>query len=1482
VARTRAGTLVTIAVAAALVVVNPGGVAAADDPPAGGPALTLAPVADRTIDIYPGLVPIQPTVIPLATEPGGAAYTVRTTSTDKARVVLDGDELVVTPRAAGTLAVEVVAEKDGYAPARDDFVVHVVSRTQSGEYDWSGSAKIGGSGYVTGTVFSQIEPNVLYAMTDIGGAYRYDFARDYWVGLNDDATDHSAAYAPDDPRGPGRGATFVAGIVPDPVKKGRVYMAAGGSATNAAIYRSDDYGDHWKRFPIATTINGNDGSNRSTGPRLAVDPRDNRIVYFASQTAGLWKSVDAGEHFARISDAGDTAVDFRPTFVAIDPHGPVAQDGSSARVLVGTIGSTTTNAPAVSESNPLQQRPYHSIFVSQDGAATFAELPGQPDARVDRQYGGFVAEHVAFDPTGKLVVAYAEFSLANLTGVGSNSNFAQDGRVYRFDLDAGTSQDVTPQNVFTKEYPALTATDIANGQVMQRGGIGGISVDPRRPGVMVASSFHRHANFSEEVVWYTADYGAHWKVVHSEVVGKKDLRGYGYIDKDNGWGAAVHWAFDIQINPFDSDMALFNTGNGVWMTKNLTAADHPITADNEVVWGFWDDGLEETVIWNLYSPTQTSDYLYSTYADWGAMSWGEDYTVSPKNSLVNAESPANRVKYLDPPFDADGNPRYDLDADGNVQLYLKPGYFERWINTQNMDYAGNKQNVMVFTPSGNYQNTNISAGVISFDEGKTATPLAVPAGIAGAGPTAQNNAGWISVDASASTVVWSVGNQAVANTYWTDVSAGPSAAAVGSSTDRPQASAEVRVVAKNGDRAAWTKSEFYSSAGTAVTTGNVKLFSDKVLGNVFYGFTGTTMYVSTDGGRRFDQVVVGGAGVPNANWNTNGHGQGANKIQVDVYSPRSIWLASNNAAAGLVHVTYDAATSTWVSTKVSPGTTSSFQQVGMGLGLGDNSVPALYAAGVISDNTAYPAAAPHYGVYRSLDGGAHWARVNDDQHQFGDLRALSGDSRVFGRVYLGTGSRGIRVGEIDWNVDRGTDDRVTKSRLVVTAAKGAVAAGQPLDLRAELFDAWGRSQGDVTASTAFTTTVEAGDVSGTTNPFVSLTYVVRGAYTWSDDGGEHTVTSAPVRVQVYNVDALVPVVTGAAEVGSTLHAEVPAGWSVSFTWLRDGVAVGTGATHLVGPDDAGTALVVRASIDALDGVTRSSAPVAVPKIAPLVALTLSSASVSTVARASADVEVTAPGVATVPGSVRVSVGGHVTTVPLVGGRAHVTLPQLAAGTYAVEAGYPGSAHVAAGVSAARTLTVAKVVPTVSVKLAATSATSTTAPKATVTVAAAGVAGPTGVVTVAYGKASLKVALKAAQHGRVTVTLPKLAGGTYAVRATYGGDALVAARSSSAVTLKVAKVAPTVTAKLAATTVKHGRSVAVTVRVTASGAPAPTGKVTVSIGSSKKTVTLKAAQKGTVTVSFVAPKAGRYTVKASYGGDGYLRSANARSSYLRVK
>jgi hypothetical protein len=987
---------------------------------AGAPPISLASIPDQTLDLYPGLTPTTPTTVPLTVDPSDATIAIRTSSTDKADVVVGAENLVITPKHAGTEYVQVTAAEAGHASSSQTFAVHVVSKTDSGNYNWS-SAKIGGSGYVTGEVFSKIEPNVLYAMTDMGGAYRYDFSRDYWVALTDEATSSSSAYSATSPNGPGDGATFVTGIMPDPVQPGRVYMAAGSSATNAAIYRSDDYGANWQRFPEpGISMNGNDGNNRSTGPRLAIDPKNNNIIYYASQSAGLWKSIDAGQTFARVAGSAGTPVYYNTTFVTFDPNSPVDASGNSTRIIVGTIGATSTTPPTVTV-DPLQQRPYKSLYITNDGGSTFTQLPGQPAANPTRQYGGFVAEHPAWDWNGNLVVAYAEFSLNNFGQVGSNSNFALDGRLYSFNVNAGTSANITPQNVYTKQYPDLTPAQIASGQVMQRGGIGGISVDPERPGVMVASSFHRHQDFSEEVVWYTNDYGASWKVIHSETVGKMDYRGVGYVDKNNGWGSAVHWAFDVQINPYDSNMALFNTGCGVWMTKNLEVADQPITKDNQVVWGFWDDGIEQTADLSLMSPTHTDDYLISTLGDWGVMAWGKDYTVSPKNTQVNAESPVQPVKYLDPAFDAAGNPRYDLDANGNIQKQVEPGHFERWINGSNMDYAGLKQNVLVSTPSGNYQNTNMSAGVISFDEGKTATPLAAPLGATE--PTAQNSSGWISISADANTVVWEVGNTNITSTYYADLSQGANSAVVGSDSTRPVAVSEIRQVVKNGDRTAWTPSVFYSTTGALVASGSVNIYSDKFNPNVFYAFTGTTMYVSEDGGKSFRAKTVGGVGIPGG------------KVQIDVYNTRSIWLAPNTTAGGLVHVTYNTSTGTWTSAKVSPGTTSTFQFVGEGLGVGDNSAPALYATGVISDNSVSPAAAAYYGQYRSLDGGATWKRINDNKHQFGLISALSGDSRVFGRVYIGSNGLGIRVGDIIWNTDTGsTDSSVIPADVTATSS----------------------------------------------------------------------------------------------------------------------------------------------------------------------------------------------------------------------------------------------------------------------------------------------------------------------------------------------------------------------------------------------------------------------------------------------------------------
>lgn len=63
--------------------------------------------------------------------------------------------------------------------------------------------------------------------------------------------------------------------------------------------------------------------------------------------------------------------------------------------------------------------------------------------------------------------------------------------------------------------------------------------------------------------------------------------------------------------------------------------------------------------------------------------------------------------------------------------------------------------------------------------------------------------------------------------------------------------------------------------------------------------------------------------------------------------------------------------------------------------------PALYLVGTV---------AGQYGIFRSTDGAKRWQRINDDDHQWGLILQISGDPKVFGRVYVGTHGRGVVYG----------------------------------------------------------------------------------------------------------------------------------------------------------------------------------------------------------------------------------------------------------------------------------------------------------------------------------------------------------------------------------------------------------------------------------------------------------------------------------------
>ena len=80
------------------------------------------------------------------------------------------------------------------------------------------------------------------------------------------------------------------------------------------------------------------------------------------------------------------------------------------------------------------------------------------------------------------------------------------------------------------------------------------------------------------------------------------------------------------------------------------------------------------------------------------------------------------------------------------------------------------------------------------------------------------------------------------------------------------------------------------------------------------------------------------------------------------------------------------------------------ESYGMGFGKAaeGQKYPAVYLVGKVGGVQ---------GFFRSDDAGATWVRINDDHHQYGFVGLITGDPRAYGRVYVGTGGRGVVYGD---------------------------------------------------------------------------------------------------------------------------------------------------------------------------------------------------------------------------------------------------------------------------------------------------------------------------------------------------------------------------------------------------------------------------------------------------------------------------------------
>ena len=158
------------------------------------------------------------------------------------------------------------------------------SHFNSESYLWR-NVVIGGGGFVAAIITHPAQKGLMYARTDVGGAYRWDDSAKRWIPITDwiGMADINL--------------TGIESLAVDPSDPNRVYLAAGiysnPRSGNGAMLRSTDQGRTWERTDMPLKMGGNE-TGRFNGERLAVDPNDGKILFFGSRHDGLWKSADYG------------------------------------------------------------------------------------------------------------------------------------------------------------------------------------------------------------------------------------------------------------------------------------------------------------------------------------------------------------------------------------------------------------------------------------------------------------------------------------------------------------------------------------------------------------------------------------------------------------------------------------------------------------------------------------------------------------------------------------------------------------------------------------------------------------------------------------------------------------------------------------------------------------------------------------------------------------------------------------------------------------------------------------------------------------------------------------------------------------------------------------------------------------------------------------------------------------------------------------
>jgi xyloglucan-specific exo-beta-1,4-glucanase len=276
--------------------------------------------------------------------------------------------------------------------------------TESAGTSWR-NAKWGGGGYVTGLIFHPTSANLLYARTDIGGAYRWNQATMSWLPITD---------------GFGAVESFFQGaesIALDPNDDQLVYMSTGlytSDGATARLYISGDRGDHWTSVNLPFSAGANN-RGRGIGERMMVDPNLPSTLFYGSRTAGLWKSADSGRAWTQVTSLSNLMM----SAAQISAAGGSAMGVELVVYDTGTRGTgtaTQTIYTAVAPDYASVAGLSSSLYRSTDGGASWSP--------VSTPVTGYHIPHMVRAADGMFYVAFTQ---------GAGPGDAGPGRFYKFD-----------------------------------------------------------------------------------------------------------------------------------------------------------------------------------------------------------------------------------------------------------------------------------------------------------------------------------------------------------------------------------------------------------------------------------------------------------------------------------------------------------------------------------------------------------------------------------------------------------------------------------------------------------------------------------------------------------------------------------------------------------------------------------------------------------------------------------------------------------------------------------------------------------------------------------------------------------------------------------------------------------------------------------------------------------------------------------------